>query len=507
MHLNHLKLKSHPLFPLIQSLSKSEKRHFKLTQPYGKSQYIQLFDRIEKANKIDEGQLLRPFAANQQAVLKNQLFHKVLDSLVQQYEEEHIYGGLQLLIQKSDILYQRKQFHASEQLLKKAVKKAKKYELFETLITIYQRLKRLYIFILGVGERAHHIQGFWELEQKVLAQLSNLREMEWLSMQVFDWYYRHHYATTEEEKEAYYQLVKHPLLQDIQQAQSFSARVIFLNTWGLFNDCIGEKKACVACRADLIALYQDHPHFIQERATQYLAVFNNWLLGLIHLKAYEQALLALEQVLLFPEQLGRALKGEEEVMWFRLYHSLRLELYIRRGAFEVAIGTIAETMEEMERLGKKLNEVFKLPFYYFFAYAFFAVEKYEEGLDWLDPLIHMDDLSFRSELFRFARLLHLALHYELGNMELLSALCRSTRRYFKKSGKLHPLEQYLLEFWHKAPHEDTKLAFLHLSQELKHLATDMDASTQLHHFHYLAWCEGHIHGRSFRHCYGVAISD
>lgn len=500
-------MKPHPVFPLIQSLTKSEKRHFKLTQPYGKSQYIQLFDRIEKSSKLDEEQLLRPFAANQQAVLKNQLFHKVLDSLVRQYEEEHIYGELQLLIQKSDILYQRKQFHASEQLLKKAVKKAEKFELFEALITIYQRLKRLYIFILGVGERAHHIQRFWELEQKVLAQLANLREMEWLSMQVFDWYYRYHYATTEEERTAYYRLVEHPLLQDIQQAQSFSARVIFLNTWGLFNDCIGEKKACVACRADLIVLYQDYPHFIQERATQYLAVLNNWLLGLIHMKSYDQAFQALEQVLLFPKQLGRALKGEEEVMWFRLYHSLRLELHIRKGEFEAAIGTIAETVREMERLGKKLNEVFKLPFYYFFAYAFFAIEKYEEGLDWLEPLIHMDDLSFRSELFRFARLLHLALHYELGNMELLSALCRSTRRYFKKSGKLNPLEQHLLEFWRKAPHGDRRLAFQNLYQELRFVATGMEASTQLHHFHYLAWCEGHIHDSGFRYCYQVAISD
>lgn len=497
-------MSDHPLFRLIQSLSKSEKRHFKLWQPYGgqrQSQYVRLFDRIEKDSFPQEEQLMKPFASNQHAVLKNQLFHKVLDSLVDQYQNGQIYGEVQLLIQKSDVLYQRKLFQAAEQLLKKAAKKAEKFELFEALITIYQRLKRLYIFILGVADRADHIQQFWELEQKVISQLANLREMEWLSMQVFDWYYRHHYAKSAKEKEAYFQLVNHPLLQAVEQAESFSAKVIFLNTLGLFNDCVGEKVACVQCRADLIQLYQENPHFIKERATQYLAIYNNWLLGLIHLKAYPSAWKAVEQVIHFPEQLGRALKGEEEMMWFRLYHSLRLELYIRQGKFRAAVDSIAETKAEMERLGKKLNEVFKFPFYYFFAYAYFALGQYKEALDWLEPLIHKDDLTFRTELFRFARVLHLALHYELGNHELLSALCRSTRRYFKKSGSITGLEDHLLDFWRKAPHSDDHVAFQELAAHLSRSTQDMETATPLHHFHYLAWIQGHLEDRSFEQCY------
>lgn len=497
----------HPLFRLIQGLSKSEKRHFKLWQPYSgqrQSQYVRLFDRIEKKSFPKEADLMKPFAPNQHAVLKNQLFHKVLDSLVDQYQHGQIYGEVQLLIQKSDVLYQRKLFQAAEQLLKKAAKKAEQFELFEALITIYQRLKRLYIFILGVADRAHHIQRFWDLERQTISQLANLREMEWLSMQVFDWYYRHHYAKSEEEKNDYYQLVAHPLLQDVGQAESFSAKVIFLNTLGLFNDCVGEKVACVQCRADLIQLYQEHPHFIEERATQYLAIYNNWLLGLIHLKAYSEAWEALQRAVDFPQQLGRSLKGEEEMMWFRLYHSLRLELYIRQGKFQAAVDSIAETKAEMENLGKKLNEVFKFPFYYFFAYAFFALGRYKEALDWLEPLIHKDDLTFRTELFRFARILHLALHYELGNHELLSALCRSTRRYFKKSGSITVLEEQLLDFWRKAPHSDRRAAFQALAADVSERTKDMETATPLHHFHYLAWIQSHLGGRNFVQCYLVS---
>ncbi len=502
-------MNKHPLFRLILSLSKSEKRHFKLLQPYkGKreSQYVHLFDRIEKSRFSAEDQLMEPFALNQHAVLKNQLFHKVLESLVDQHKAGQIYGEIQLLIQKSDVLYQRKLFHAAEQLLKKAAKKASKFELFETLITINQRLKRLYIFILGVGERAYHIQRFWNLEQKAISQLANLREMEWLSMQIFDWYYRHHYANSEEEKAAYFRLVDHPLLQDVERAESFSAKVIFLNTLGLFNDCIGEKVTCVQYRADLIQLYQAHPHFIKERATQYLAVYNNWLLGLIHLKAYPEAWQALQQAKSFPQQLGRGLKGEEEMMWFRLYHSLRLELYIRQAKFQAAVDSIEETQTEMRRLGEKLNEVFKLPFYYFFSYAFFALKRYQAALDCLEPLIHKDDLTFRTELFRFARLLHLALHDELGNHELLAALCRSTRRYFKKSGSIHAFEDLLLDFWRKAPHADRRMALQELSKQLKDTGNRMENSSQLHHFHYLAWIDGQLNGIGFLKAYQLATN-
>lgn len=188
-------------------------------------------------------------------------------------------------------------------------------------------------------------------------------------------------------------------------------------------------------------------------------------------------------------------------MWFRLYHSLRLELYIRQGKFQAAVASIAETKAEMERLGKKLNEVFKFPFYYFFAYAYFALGRYKEALDWLEPLIHKDDLTFRTELFRFARLLHLALHYELGNHELLSALCRSTRRYFKKSGSTTILEEHLLDFWRKAPHSDRRAAFQALAADLSRNMEDMETATPLHHFHYLAWIQGHLDDRSFEQCY------
>ncbi len=484
-------MKSNWLFQLIKTLSRGEKRHFKLLSASyhkkGDSQYVRLFDYLAKAEKYEEKKLQKLFKGQALAVLKNQLFHRVLGSLTRRYEQESVYHEVQLLIQKSDILYQRKLFHATDQLLKRAAEKATSFELFETLITIYQRWKRLYIFVLGVENRAIHIQRFWEMEQRALSQLSNLREMEWASMQLFDYYYKHHYAKTTEERDHYHELIQHPLLQDIRQAQSFSAKVIYLNTLGLYNDCIGQKQSCVDCRAQLVQLYQEHAHFMKERATQYLAASNNWILGLIHLKAYNEAQLALEQILNFPTQLGRSLKGEEEVMWFRLYHSLRLEVLLRKGHFHDAEKTIVETSVEMERLGNKLNEVFKFPFYYFFAYTLFVMGKYEQALDWLEPLLHRDDLSFRSELFRFGRILHLTLHYELGNYSLLPSICRSAQRYLKKSGGLAPHEKLLLEFFSKAPHSNTKEAFAHLLSALQPLAAEPSAAAVLHHFDYETW--------------------
>ncbi|MEZ5041705.1 MAG: hypothetical protein R2828_17555 [Saprospiraceae bacterium] len=503
-------MKSNWLFQLIKTLSKAEKRHFKLyLGPYdkkGESFYMRLFNRFSKAEKYDEKALMASFPSQQRAVLKNQLFHKVLGSLIKQHEGNTAYGEVQLLIQKSDVLYQRKLFKAADQLLKKAAQKAEELELFETLMTIYQRWKRLYIFVLGVEERAFHIQRFWELEQKVLSQLANLREMEWASMQVFDWYYRHHYAKTAEEKKHYDQLMQHPLLQHIDQSLSFSAKVIFLNTLGLYNDCIGEKKACIDFRKQLVQLYQEYPHWIKERATQYLAASNNWILGLIHLEAYSQANEALEQIHTFPTRLQRPFKGEEEVMWFRLYHSLSLEVSIRTGNFRKAQANIPEIEKAFVRLGNKLNEAFKLPFYYFFAYTQFALCQYKEALDWLAPLVHKDDPSFRSELFRFGRLLYLVIHYELGNFELLPSITRSTQRYLKKSGKISPYEKILLDFFNKTPYTDSKTAFQTLLAGLDPLFERPTPTGVLHHFHFLSWCKGHIEGQNFEFAFHTYLS-
>ena len=502
-------MKSKHLFNLIKSLDASEKRYYQIREGIykkkGGSLSQRLFQLIENQRHYDESALIRALydkKENRQFhVLKNHLYHQVLNTLIAFQGESKGIDRIDALIRKSQILQAKKLYVEASRFLRRAAKLAEQHDQFERLLLIYKKWKILYAWTLEVDKRAEHIARFWKKEQVILKKLANLRELEWASMRVFDLYYRVHYARNQEEKKNYAQLMLHPLLKDEKAALSFSAKVIFLNTHGLYEDAIGNQEKCIEFRAQLVAHYQTKPTILQENFAQFLAIFNNFLLGLIHSSRYPEAKEALKKLGALPKQLSRGMIAAEKVMWFRAFYSLHLEVFIRTGAFSDALTLIKPTLGQFEQLDKELNSAFRYPFQYFFAYTHFALQQYEKALDFLTPLLHQVELMFKQELFRFARLLQLIIHFERGDLELLPSLIRSTRRYLLKLGGTYRLEDLILKFLNKAPYTNSVKAFRNLKKDLLARQSEILLPHVLHHFHFIAWVQSHLDKRPFSETY------
>lgn len=465
----------------------------------------QLFQLMSKSGAYDEKAIRESICGEnptrQFHVLKNHLFHQVLEALLQFRKEGSISDRITLLVQKSRLLQEKKMYPEANRFLKRAAKLALQHDQFEQVLEIYKHWKRLYAWILEVDKRAEHIANFWKKEQDALAMLTNLRTLEWLSMRVFDRYYRHHYATNAAEIQAYERLMDHPLLQQESAALSFSAKVIFLNTHGLYEDAIGRKENCIRFRQRLVELYQAHPDRLKEHFSQYLASFNNYVLALIHEARLTEATLALDTLEQLPNRLRRKIKTAEQLMWFRAYFSLRLEVSIRQGDFRGALDLIPPVQQHFTAMGNDLNPAFRFPFHYFFAYTYFALGRFDQALDQLEPLLYQVELSFKQELFRFARLLQLILYWEKEEMAHLSSLIRSTRRYLRRLGGTYPLEELLLRFLGKAPFVDPKAAFRQLNIDLQAVDPPILSPHIIHHFDLRAWIGSHVEGRPFADIY------
>lgn len=498
-------MKKDHIYRLIKSLDPREQRYFHLQEGLyhkeGGSLHYRLFKLLLAQEAYDEAALLRELYPGQPHaqfhVLKNHLYHQLLESLITFKGTQHSLDKIDQLIRKSRVLQEKKLYVEAGRFLARAAKLAESRDHFERLLIIYKQWKQLYAWILEVDKRALHIQRFWEKEREVLEQLTNLREMEWISMRVFDLYYRIHYAGNEAEVALYRELMDHPLLKNEELALSFSAKVIYLNTHGLYEDAIGRRVSSLLYRKKLVELYQSRPDLLQEHFTQRLAATNNYLLALIHQGDYTEAQSALDQLAELPKQFSRRLKPEEDLIWFRTHYSLQLEVHLRQGKFSEAEKMIPTVQTYFKRLDKALNPAFRFPFQYFFAYTCFALGKYDQALDFLAPLLHQVELNFRQELFRFARLLQLIVHFERGDTELLPSLLRSTRRYLRKLGALHQLDEVLIRFLDKAPFVQRRKAFVELQKELDDLPDGTLSAQVLHHFHFRAWVESHLRAGAF----------
>ena len=231
------------LFQLIKTLSKQEKRYFKLyTSRYSKAKdnnYRRLFEVIDRQKIYDEAAIKQVFAGEkfvkQFHVTKNYLYHLILEALQAYNGEATVNHQIQEAFDKSQILYEKGLYRQTLKLLKKAEKLAETYEKFDWLLKIYKQLKLLYIRKLKVNEHEYYTQFYLQLEQKVMRQFQNLWEYEWISNQIFSLYFKKSAARQAKERLVYQQLMQHELLKEESKALSFRAKVFLLQyTSGLF---------------------------------------------------------------------------------------------------------------------------------------------------------------------------------------------------------------------------------------------------------------------------------
>ncbi len=130
---------------LIQSLSKNEKRFFKmycyLHNNVEDKNYIKLFDAIDKQKEYSEQILKKKFRGTkiekQFAVLKKYLYDSILDALVYYHRKKKVDSEVNYIYKKAQILHNKSMSQEASILLQKAKEKAEKYECFYELLKVF----------------------------------------------------------------------------------------------------------------------------------------------------------------------------------------------------------------------------------------------------------------------------------------------------------------------------------------------------------------------------------
>jgi hypothetical protein len=124
------------LFSLIKSLTKSEKRFFKLNSALqaGDKNYLKIFNFIEKQNRYDEESLKDEF--KEETFIqhlpseKNHLYKLILKSLRSYYSEQSVSSVLKQEIKNVEILYNKALYRECSKFVKRSKALAAEYEKF-----------------------------------------------------------------------------------------------------------------------------------------------------------------------------------------------------------------------------------------------------------------------------------------------------------------------------------------------------------------------------------------
>jgi hypothetical protein len=131
----------------------------------------------------------------------------------------------------------------------------------------------------------------------------------------------------------------------------------------------------------------------------------------------------------------------------------------------------------------------------------FGAGNMNRSLDWLNKVLNDPEPNLRQDIFTYARLFNLVVHYELGNFELLEYIVRSTQRFLSKRHRAYGVEAALIEHVKKLARttstEGRQELFRSLQGQLRQRMKDANEETMLKYFNVSAWVDAKLNGRSF----------
>jgi len=420
------------LFLLIKSLSKSEKRYFKLYMANGKSDanYLQLFEAIDKQVQFDEEAVRNKFKGkaftSQLHVAKIYLSELILKSLRNYHANDSVNGQILDLIRDAEILYAKELYSASLLKVEKAEKLALRFEKIALLLEVLQWKRKLLISQSHAG--GEMINSILEREKETLGKLLNLQA----------YWHKTHNLFEEVQRKTFVKDL------NIKMASSVQAMGLHRHLLYSFYFMNGQLQKAENEITRLIEYLERDPLRIEDDPGSYVTAISNKIGLLLAQKRWSEIEVLIKEMRNVPAKYKLTSQSKFTVrLWLRIFN-LELEVYRDTRQLAKGIVLIREVEAFLNTHKNNIPDNYSIMLYYQIACIYFLKENYSKSLQWVNEIVNTNFGETRTELQCYARILNLMVHFELNNIIVLRYAVDSCRRFFKKKKRINPFEQQIL---------------------------------------------------------------
>ncbi len=482
-------LKKENLFYLIKSLSKAEKRYFKLFASVnnGNTNYLLLFDAIDKQIEYDESLIKKKFEkrkfVKQLHVTKNYLNHLILKSLRNYHFTQSKDAELKDLQRNVEILLKKELFQQCLQMINKGISLANKYEKWPDLLNFLKIKRTLIRNKKGTGGALQELKEITKLEQSVLQKLTHISKYWDLTINIFS-------ILGKPEK-----LENDPWIKSSDKADSFQAKMLFNYVWQAVHFSKNDLKRARQIMEEIIFLWEENEHQIYENPGSYLTALNNVVGVALQARQYEYAEQMIYKIRRVPIRYG--LKNNNPIAVKAMLHSYNVELEMYRDTHQAdrGIEVIPKVKKYLEDKSLYIPKSYELLLYYQFSILHYKKEELVESLKYLNIILGGKYEKIREDIQSYTHLLFLIIHFELGNMVLLRYAVESCRRFLKKKGSLKNFEKVLLSTFSKLStlsKSEYNIQFQKLNQELFRGLSENEKNNILDYLNFEEWIEKNL---------------
>lgn len=494
------------LFKLIKSLTKSEKRFFKLSSALqsGEKNYVKIFDFIDSQDDYDEDALKQEFKGEtfvkHLSSEKNHLYKIILKSLRSYYSEESVASILKQEIKNIEILFNKALYQECGKFIQRAKKMAEESEEFYYWNEIISWEKKLKEEAYDHGFVAEDLTNLIAEEESVIESLRNLAEYQIIYSKInhifrSGGFIRNEFEEKQVEAIADYHLIKGKNTAISQRASSM---------------CYYIKGLCAATNRNFIDSFQffnktrdildRHPIIKQDLRNRYIQTLTFLLRCYIDSKQFDEAEKILQDL--------RGLKNEKG------FNSIDTEFRIdsnafffellwlqRQGRFQDSIKLLVELNSFIENYKDIITKEQYIVIQYYAAVSYFAVQDYKKALTFVNEILNDNELHIRQDIYSFARIFNLVLHFELQNYDFTEYVIKSVNRYLTKHGRDYATETMIIRNIRKLSKniipDEQHAIFMELEKELADVYSDHHQQVIQEYFNLSAWVKSKVNRTSY----------
>lgn len=488
---------SKDLFDLIKAMDKAEKRYFKLFAQTNKtgSNYLRLFDAINKQNVYDEDTLKRKFRkenfVKQLSVTKYKLYKLILKSL-RAYRHS---GEIEDMLQDVRILFKKKLFVQCHKILDRCEKIVQQQELHHPSLEIYRIRTHI---LLEEGEQVQLMEKLEYLNKQLNNSLHKLLEVNQYSLKVAQInFYIRRLNDSEEKQKALEELMSSPEMREEDRASTFESKKMFYFIQTLYGQYIGDLQRVYAYSKKRVELYEQFPDIIQNSPLVYIASLHNYLIACQLLKKYNHFRTSLLKM--------RSIKSNEVLIQMKTYlQSWYWELVLHIATLNLfAAHQAAQELEKgLKKYAGNINHDMEWSFFQQLTFFYLKIGESETALGWVLKILEHPHKQKNLAIYRFASILELLIHFDLQNDWLLTSKARSVYRSLYKQAPIQAFEQSVLYFLRRAYPKAANKRELNTilrkwQSELKEIQSKEMQKGYFDAFDFCYWIEAKLNGKTY----------
>jgi len=462
------------LFLLVKSLTKSEKRQFKLyvgrLGVNSDSKFFNLFNLLDKAQVYNEADILKSGIVKKQQLgnVKGHLYKQILISLKLNPSHQNVRSQIREQLDFASILYHKGLYKQSLKILDKAKELAiineEKNSAFE-IIELEKIIESQFI-TRSISSRADELT----MQAKEISSLNLIAsKLSNLSLQLYSIILKTGYVKNEEESRLVTDYFNKRLPKFDLNKTGFREKLWFYKAQLWYSFLLQDFLSCYKYASKWVDLFYQNPNMIHLNPVFFLKG-NNYLLEAIYFIRNKPKFIA--KLNEFKDTVNQANFPKDEnvaTLVFLYFNFHNINKHFIDGSFEKGLMLIPQIEKELSIFSKKIDAHHKMVFYYKFASMHFGAGNNKECIQYLDKIITNKTLSMREDLLCFSRVLNVVAHYEAGLDYHLETLLKSTYKFLIKMNDLHEVQKEMIKFIRGLQDiypQDLKKAFIELHRKL-----------------------------------------